>query len=481
MDRMLTTKNYFNQLDVTTQPNSMTNVGMFDSQPELKYAAMGRQDLPIPEMLKPVSENDESVHYHITAQEGKTEYFPGVESPSKGYNGNILGPVMKLKKGQETTITTENQLEQPITYHWHGLMLSDDSDGGPMHVVDSGDKTDVHFKVRNEAATCWYHPHTYQLSPEQVYQGLAGLIYIEDENSDKLEKYLPTEHGVDDIPLIVQDRYFVGEGVVDYNKVASEDGTRGDHLLLNGALMTKFDTNKRYLRLRILNASNRTNFKFEFSDQSQFYQIASDGGFLNYPLGMTSLILGAGERSEIVIDLKEVTEDTLHLMVNSFKALEINIGEELEENSDFSYKLSLREDLFDIIYPEEVADLPLRYIILQGTDERVAINGRKYKLGRIDETYTKDQYYVWRVINQKDDMENMPHPFHSHDTQFRILARNGKLPYQNEIGYKDTFIVNEGEVVDVLVKFPNTGMFMYHCHNLEHQEHGMMAHFEVEE
>lgn len=479
-DNMLQAKNYFNQLDITSQGNSMTTVGKYDEQPVLEYAEMPRQDLPIPELLQPIAEDDDKVHYHLTAKDSQTEYFKDVISPSKGYNRHVLGPVMKLKKGQQTTITTENQLDEPLTYHWHGLMLNDDSDGGPMHVVESKEKTDVNFTVRNEAATYWYHPHTYQLSPEQVYQGLAGLIYVEDENSEKLKNNLPREHGVDDLPLIVQDRYFTGEGIVDYEAVKSEDGTRGDHLLLNGALMTKVDTNKRYIRLRILNASNRTNFKFELSDGGQFFQIATDGGFLNYPLGMMSLILGAGERAEIVLDLNEAAEESVHLLINNFKALEINIIDELEENVDFSYTLSLREELFNVIYPEEVAELPMRHIIMQGTDERVAINGRKYKLGRIDETYTKDQYYVWRVVNQKDDLENMPHPFHSHDTQFRILARNGKLPYQNEMGNKDTFIINEGEYVDVLVKFPNTGMFMYHCHNLEHQEHGMMAHFEVE-
>src|SRR5690625_6248472 len=83
-----------------------------------------------------------------------------------------------------------------------------------------------------------------------------------------------------------------------------------------------------------------------------------------------------------------------NLLINNFKALKINIIDELEENVYFSYTLSLREELFDVIYPEEVAELPMRHIIMQGTDERVAINGRKYKLGRIDETYTKDQYYV---------------------------------------------------------------------------------------
>src|SRR5690625_6542982 len=101
--------------------------------------------------------------------------------------------------------------------------------------------------------------------------------------------HLPDDNCVDDLPLIVQDRYFTGEGIVDYEAVKSEDGTRGDHLLLNGALMTKVDTNKRYVRLRLLNASNRTNFKFELSDGNQFFQIANDVGFLNYQLGMMPL------------------------------------------------------------------------------------------------------------------------------------------------------------------------------------------------
>ena len=478
---MLTTKNYFNHLDITTQANSRTVVSEFGSQPELKYVDMERQDLPVPEILDPIEQKKNNIHYHITAQDGTTEYFPGVKSPSKGYNGNLLGPVIRLRKEQDIRITTENKLNQPTTYHWHGLMLSDKADGGPMRVVESGEKTDIHFNVKNEASTCWFHPHTYQISPQQVYQGLAGLIYIEDENSDRLKENLPHEHGVDDIPLIVQDRYFVEDGVVDYDQVSSVDGTRGNQLLLNGALMTKFDTDKRFLRLRILNASNRTNFEFELNNQSQFFQIATDGGFLNYPLGMKSLILGVAERAEIIIDLKNIKEETLYLMVNNFKALEINKVRELRENVDFSYRISLREDLFNTIYPEEVADFPFHHIIFQGTDERVAVNGRKYKLGRVDETYQKDRYYVWRVVNQKDDIENMPHPFHAHDTQFRILARNGKLPYKNEMGFKDTFLVDKGESVDVLVKFPDTGVFMHHCHNLEHQEHGMMTHFEVTE
>ncbi|MDN6196059.1 MAG: multicopper oxidase domain-containing protein [Atopostipes suicloacalis] len=476
---MLKAKNYFNDLDLTKQANSMTEVDEFDSQPTLKKVDMSRQSLPIPPLLEAVSTSEQHRHYHVVAQNGETEYFPGIKSPSKGYNGDLLGPVMRMRKGEDITITTENKLQEPTTYHWHGLMVPASADGGPMRVVEPGSQTDIHFKMKNEAATYWFHPHTYQISPRQVYQGLAGLIYVEDENSDRLKENLPHTHGVDDIPLIVQDRYFTEEGTVDYDKVSSIDGTRGDHLLLNGALNTKIESDQRFLRLRILNASNRTNFKFELNDHGQFFQIASDGGFLNYPLGMTSLILGVGERAEIVLDLNESPKERVSLMINGFRALMIHKARQLKEDVDFSYTLSLRKDLLNIIYPEEVADLTFHPIIFQGTDERVAVNGRKYELSRVDENYKKDQYYVWRIINQKDDIENMPHPFHAHDTQFRILARDGKLPYKNEMGYKDTFVVNKGEAVDVLVKFPDSGIFMHHCHNLEHQEHGMMTHFEV--
>src|SRR5699024_11570604 len=97
----------------------------------------------------------------------------------------------------------------------------------------------------------------------------VGIIYVDNGNIQKVKNKLPHEHGVDDLPLIVRDSYLTGEGIVDYEAVKSKDGTRGDHLLLNGALMTKVDTNKRYVRLRLLNASNRTNFKFELSDGGQ--------------------------------------------------------------------------------------------------------------------------------------------------------------------------------------------------------------------
>src|SRR5699024_9356735 len=111
---------------------------------------------------------------------------------------------------------------------------------------------------------------------------------------------------------------------------------------------------------------------------NQFFQIATDGGFLNYPLGMMSLILGAGERAGIVLDLNEAAEETVHLLINNFKSLDIYIIDELEENVEFSYTLSLREDLLDAINAEAFAELKISLNFMQDTYERGAINGIKY-------------------------------------------------------------------------------------------------------
>src|SRR5699024_8249742 len=146
-DNMLRAKNYFNQLDITSQGNSMTTVGKYDEQPVLEYAEMPRQNLPIPELLQPIAEDDDKVHYYLTAKDSQTEYFKDMISSSKCISNHMLGPEIKLKKGKNVTMATEKPHNEPLTYHWHGLMLNNDADGGQMQVVDSKEMTDVNFTV----------------------------------------------------------------------------------------------------------------------------------------------------------------------------------------------------------------------------------------------------------------------------------------------------------------------------------------------
>ena len=369
-------------------------------------------------------------------------------------------------------------MDEVTTYHWHGLIVDEASDGGPHMTIEPDETKTIDFNVDNEAATLWYHPHPHGSTSKQVYEGLAGMVIIEDENTKRLEKHLPHEYGVDDIPVVVQDRFLVDGYKLNYDEVRSIDGTGGDTLLLNGTANATFDAKGRYLRMRLLNGSNVTNFEFSLENNATFYQIGTDGGLLNYPIELKHLFLSAGERAEIIVDLEAFKEEEVKLFVNGITGLTIRRGEN-KNNADFNPIMSLRTEMLPVIQPHEVAGYPTKLMLMAGTDYRVSINGKKYDPDRIDTTQPLGEYQVWEIVNAKDEMENLIHPYHVHGVQFRILDRDGKIPPRNEQGWKDTVLVNPGETVHVLLKFTKPGKFMYHCHILEHEEHGMMGHVEI--
>lgn len=469
--------NCLTKIDFTSQKNAIQDLDRA-GEVALRPVDMARQELHIPPLLEPVEESDDAVHYHVAAQTGETEILSGNKTASSGYNGAILGPVMKLRKGKQVTIDTENELEETTTFHWHGLSVPDQADGGPMQSVKPNEKVTVNFKMQNEAGTYWFHPHPHGTSAKQIYAGLTGMIIAEDENSDRLADYLPHEYGVDDLPLIVWDRFFDQDNQFAYESIVDSDGNRGDTLLLNGMPMAKITTNRRWLRLRIVNAANVTNFRFKLSNEAMFYQIATDGGFLNYPTGVEKIVLSPAERAEIILDLNKVEEDRVFLMVNEFEGLEITIKDR-KEVVDFKLPLSLRQEVHPIIQVKDLYHLPTKLILMSGTDGNVTMNNNKFEEGRIDDTQPVDEAYVWRVINMDSEGGSMVHNFHVHGTQFRVIARDGKIPPKNEMGWKDTVALSAGEEVHLLIKFPIASMYMYHCHNFAHENNGMMQHIQI--
>ena len=168
----------------------------------------------------------------------------------------------------------ENELREATTVHWHGLIVDGEDDEVPSWIQPGATWSPV-FTVDQPAATLWFHPHLMGNTSDQVYQGLAGLIYIEDEVSDSLQ--LPKEYGVDDIPLIMQDRNFKPNGTLDY-QVDMMGVVPGDTMLVNGVIEPFYEVTAQRLRMRLLNASNSQNFSFTLSDGSPFQIIASDGG-----------------------------------------------------------------------------------------------------------------------------------------------------------------------------------------------------------
>lgn len=457
-------------------------------------AALERR-LAIPPLLEPRVINGEKV-FSLTARSGRTELLPGAFSDTAGFNGTYLGPTIRARKGQRVRVEVSNELGETTTTHWHGMHLPAAMDGGPHQPIEPGSTWSPHWTVNNAAATLWYHPHTMGKTAEQVYSGLAGLFLVDDENSDRLG--LPNTYGVDDIPLIVQDRSFDDDGNLTYVRDRSQQnfGAMGDSILVNGTHGPYVEVARQLIRLRILNASNARRYNFGFSDDRPFWQIATDGGFLEAPVERTRMLLAPGERAEIIVDMSQ-TDQPVTLMSHEVQgaAPMYHLARTLSAGHNDEYQIFKILELRPHGDAAHTAELPARLNtiarlrsqdaartrVFQMTD-RMSINGQPMDHARIDEVVSKDDIEIWEIDNRE---ALFYHPFHIHDVQFQILDRNGTPPAVYERGWKDTVVVNPLEKVRVIARFadyadPHTP-YMYHCHILDHEDMGMMGQFVVVE
>lgn len=433
----------------------------------------GENELKIPSMLE--RDNEKGVVYTVRAQKGKTEIFDGTETTTYGYNGSFLGPMLRLERGETVKIRTINELEEDTTFHWHGLEVSGEEDGGPHNVIKPGEEKIIEFEVAQEASTLWFHPHPVGKTAEQVYNGLAGLIYIEDNNSKSLG--LPSDYGKNDFPLIFQDKTFDDKKQLNYSAAMNEDGTVGDTLLINGTLNPKLTVNKEKVRLRLLNGSNARNFTFKLNTGGSFVQIATDGGFLNEPVTLKEVTLTPSERAEIVVDFSQLNTASNLALINEDGSILLPF--EVSDQSGTISKISGEMNNFSLT--EEEMNLPVtKKVELFGMMDQVTINGKKFDPNRIDFTQQQGVTEVWKIYNKPDEMGGMNHPFHIHGTQFKILSRDGREPAENERGWKDSVSIKPDETVKIAVQFKHKGVYMFHCHILEHEENGMMGQVKVE-
>lgn len=426
--------------------------------------------LPIPVLLEDINPEEGHSEFNLVVQEGVMNFFDDKTTHTLGYNGNYLGPVIKVNRYDEVTVNVNNTLSDSTSVHWHGLEVDGPEDGGPRQVISANSVWSPTFVVDQPASTLWFHPHVMGSTATQVYKGLAGLFIVEDENSKSL--HLPDDYGVNDFPLILQDRAFDQKGEFIY--INSMDGAIGNQLIVNGALSAYLDINQMKVRFRIVNGANARNFNLHLSDNSSFVQIASDGGLLASPVEMTSLFLAPGERAEIIIDFANYEKnDQVILKTDGDNLLVFKIQDEVNDQN---------------VVPDYLADLPIidesvatktKTIELDAMGMFVAIDGKQFDPARIDREINQNEFQIWEISINSGMMSTPGHPFHIHSTQYRILDINGQAPPVNEQGWKDTVYIKNGEVIRLLVQFKHTGIFMYHCHILEHEEAGMMAQLRV--
>ncbi len=484
----------------------------------LAQGGAGANQLKIPRLLTGELENGRR-HYRLQVQHGTTRFFPGLDTPTLGYNGSYLGPTIRLRDGENVTMHVHNSLGEPTTTHWHGLHVPARADGGPHIVIEDGATWTPEFQVREHAGTFWYHSHLISQTGEQVYRGLAGMIIVDDEESESLP--LPWEYGVDDIPLVIQDRRFGMDGSFQYVAAHSDimTGMFGNTILVNGTVDPYFVPSTSKVRFRLLNGSNARTYNLAFSDGRPFQQLSCDGGFLDTPFEMRVIELGPAERCDIVVDVSDgnpvnlvslpMAADSPYMprgMMRNMHPLNTERMQILALRPQSS--LTRSEDLPAQLVPvdrfeERGIDNTRRFTLtmamgmgggmmrggpgggrgrrgmMMGGGDQFFINSQAMDMSVVNETIPVGSTEIWEIVN--DSM--MMHPFHIHHGQFQILDRNGSPVHAHERGYKDTVKVGPGETVRLVMTFDHYSdsemPYMYHCHILEHEDNGMMGQFLV--
>ena len=439
--------------------------------------------------------------YDLNMQTGVSQFFDNVNTASFGINGAYLGPTLKMRVGETVRMNVNNNIGHTSSLHWHGMHLPADQDGGPHQTIENGSSWQAEFEVKQNAATLWYHSHMMGETAYQVYHGLAGVIIVEDEQANSLG--LPQDYGIDDIPLVLQDRKFHPDGRFDYTPGMEERmmGHFGDTMVVNGTVNPYFDAASDSLRIRLLNGSNARFYDLSFDDGRSFHQIASDGGLLEQPVKLTSLVLSPGERAELIIDLSDgktatlssktpgsddFFSDVINILGSSdgrFKILEIRPNEQRKAAIELPTKLTTLDVVDETIAVKtRTFDLDMGMgvaMMLGNVGDNMSINGKPMDMKHINEVVKLDSTEIWHITNSSF----AAHPFHIHDVQFRIIDRDGKPPSPTEAGLKDTVLIPEGESVRLLLKFTDysdpDSPYMFHCHILEHEDEGMMGQFTV--
>lgn len=425
---------------------------------------------------------------------------------------SYLGPIIRAKKGQRIQIIFQNDLPASSIIHWHGLHVPEDMDGHPRFAVPAGGQYVYDFTVQDRAGTYWYHPHPHGKTGYQVYGGMAGLFLVYDEHEKKLD--LPS--GNYEMPLVIQDRMFNADNQLVYlpgGMMNQMTGMMGDSVLVNGMPDYNINASTNAYRFRILNGSNARTYKLAWSDGMPLTIIGTDGGLLPKPVHKPSAIIGPGERLDVWADFSQyAVGDNLHLVSKFFEngatnmmggghmgrgmmgggnippdgtpfnIMQVRITKKEEKSKTLPDRLTDEDavTLNDVLNPGTPRKFELGMFHMHGT-----INGRTFKMTDVadDEIVAAGTSEFWEFHNpiQRRGMMGLQvsHPMHLHGAHFRVLERTGSSMngYVDE-GWKDTVMLMPGEHVKLHVRFGNNpGLFLYHCHNLEHGDAGMMRNF----
>jgi FtsP/CotA-like multicopper oxidase with cupredoxin domain len=419
----------------------------------------------------------------------------GPDSTLSLFPNSYLGPIISVNTGDSVHIHHENNLMMETTLHIHGMDLPEIADGHPKDAFDPGESYDYDFIVRNRAGTYWYHPHPDMMTGIQVYMGLKSFFIV----SDPQEQALDLPRGEFDLPLCIHDADFDSNNQFVYSG-ANMMGQFGLTQLVNGQPNYNHSAATRMYRLRLLNGGQSRILKLAFDDGTPVVVIGVDGGLLEAPEEYPYLMMGPGERYELWADFSgKSIGDVITLQSLAYDPMAGGIGQgDAHELMTFtidraeSETLSLPTSLVSMGEEYDVADIQGEKIwpIVWG-DGQFLLNGETYDmLGTIEnERAVCDTLEMITMTNLEGNIK-FAHPMHLHGRQFQIhsrtIADESIHAYDTvkeglvDSGWHDTFLLMPNETVQILVRWSkHPGLFMYHCHNLPHEDMGMMRNFEL--
>jgi FtsP/CotA-like multicopper oxidase with cupredoxin domain len=365
------------------------------------------------------------------------------------------------------------------------------------------------MQINQQPATAFYHTHIHGRTASDVYAGLGGIIHVSDNRDE--DRAIPSEYGVDDLTMVIQDRRFTSRGQLSYDlsMMDAMHGFTADTILVNGQVNAVASVPKGIVRLRLINGSNARIYTLSADDDLSLHLIATDGGYLNKPRSIDTLRLSPGERAELLVDFGNGNTMTMisagdpntgpggmmgrvrgmidNVVDRSFVVMPFVVDDRLP------VRFTAVPDQINGDEPDlENQEVAVRQFSLDmntgsggmmgggmmggGMMSNMGINGQSFEMSRMDLKVKLGTVEKWIVSTSM-----LAHPFHIHGVAFQVLRENSGQPKPESIGWKDTVVVDS--VTEMLVKFEmpasQDNPFMYHCHILEHEDRGMMGQFTV--
>ena len=456
--------------------------------------------LPIIPVLKPARTDSSTDYYEVVAQPASASILPGLTTGIWGYNGTFPGPTIEARRGRRVSLRLRNTLPVPIVNHLHGGHTPPESDGYPTDLIlpngySPPEMHDAHARIAHgereyiypneqRAATLWYHDHRMDFTAPQVWRGLAGFYILRDDEEAKL----PLPRSDKEIALLICDRSFDADGAFLYPSLDPTlrgavgvtmdymGGVLGDVILVNGAPWPKLEVANTRYRFRILNASNARRYELALDPAprgASFVQVGSDGGLLEAPVAHRSVQMAPAERFDLIVDFSRYKVGSRVTLLNKAASgaqgqiMRFDVTRQERDESVIPAVLAFRFQETPYVVATRLFDFSYRG--MRGW----LINRKPFDPSRMDAQPKLNSTEIWRL------QTDFNHPLHLHLVHFQVLSHSGRPgPYDG--GWKDTIDLGPGQAADILVRFSGyRGRYVFHCHNLEHEDMAMMGNFEV--